>query len=39
LQLQVQAAGQETDFGGGVTTYETLQKQLEELWSRSNPKT
>ena len=39
LQLQVQAAGQETDFGGGVKTYETLQKQLEGLWSRSNPKT
>ena len=39
LQLQVQAAGQETDFGGGVKTYETLQRQLEGLWSRSNPKT
>lgn len=39
LQLQVQAAGQETDFGGGVKTYETLQNQLEGLWSRSNPKT
>ncbi len=37
LQLQVQAAGQETDFSGGVKTYETLQKQFEELWSRSNP--
>lgn len=39
MQLQVSAAASETDFSGGVTTYETLQKQLEGLLSRSNLKT
>ena len=38
MQLQVQAAGSDVDFSGGVTTFETLQSQLENLLSRSNPK-
>lgn len=38
MQLQVQAAGSDVDFSGGVTTFEALQSQLENLLSRSNPK-
>jgi len=38
MQLQVQAAGSDVDFSGGVSTFETLQSQLENLLSRSNPK-
>ena len=37
MQLQVSAAQGETDFSGGVSTFETLQSQLEALMARSNP--
>ena len=37
MQLQTSAAQNDVDFSGGVTTFDTLQRQLENLLSRSNP--
>jgi hypothetical protein len=39
LALQVQAAGQETDFSGGTATLQAIQDNIQTMLDRSNPKT